>query len=81
MLYRIRLVLAAPAAAALLTATLSLLGPVSVASAAPHDCTTTARAEDMIEEAEAAAGDAFGCINHCPCGKKLIWDGERWVRA
>jgi hypothetical protein len=77
---RIRLLLAAAASAALLTATMAVLDPAP-AYAAPHDCTTTARAAEMVEEAEKSAGDAFGCINRCPCGGTWVWDGERWVRT
>lgn len=69
------------AAAALLAVTLIVVGPAPAASAAPHDCRTTERAKEMIEEAEASVGDAFGCINRCPCGRTWVWDGERWERG
>lgn len=70
---------------ALLVVAMSLFAPVApVALAGGHDCTATARAGEMVEEAAAACnGNTFGVINHCPCGKAWIWDPETrtWSRA
>ena len=81
MIHRILSACGATVGVAVLTVTLAVLGPAAPAAAAPHDCRTTARAQEMIDEAEESAGDAFGCVNHCPCGRTLVWDGERWEQS
>jgi hypothetical protein len=79
---RIAAWLAGAAAAALLAVTMTLVGPAPAAYAVgPHDCRTTARAQDMIDEAEESVGDSFGCINRCPCGRTWVWDGEQWSQS
>lgn len=70
-------------AAVALAVAVAVFGPAAPALAAPHDCRTTARAAETVEDAAALAqvcGEPVTVDHDCPCGKRWETDGSTWSR-